>query len=62
MTGRCYSATPEAQRMSREIAPCVAMGEVAGAAAAQAVRSGCDPAEIDVEVLRRDLQEHGAIV
>ncbi len=62
VTGRCYSATPEAQRMSREIAPCVAMGEAAGAAAVQAVRSGRDPAEIDVEVLRRDLQEHGAIV
>ncbi len=62
VAGRCYSATSEAQRMSREIAPCVAMGEAAGAAAAHAARAGCDPAEIDVTTLRGDLREHGTLV
>ncbi len=62
VAGRCYSATPEAQRISREIAPCVAMGEAAGTAAAQAVQSRCSPADLDVDALRRDLQRAGAIV
>lgn len=62
VAGRCYSATPEAQRMSREIAPCVAMGEAAGAAAAIAARSRVTPAQVEPDVLRADLQVHGAIV
>ncbi len=37
VAGRHYSATPEAQRMSREIPPCMAQGQAAGIAAALAV-------------------------
>lgn len=62
VAGRCYSATPEAQRMSREIAPCVAMGEAAGAAAALAARGGIAPSLVAVARLRADLAEHGALV
>ena len=40
VAGRHYSATPEAQKMSREIPPCMAMGEAAGVAAALALCRG----------------------
>ena len=40
VAGRHYSATPEAQKMSREIPPCMAMGQAAGVAAAIAVENG----------------------
>jgi hypothetical protein len=39
VAGRHYSATPEAQRMSREIPPCMAQGQAAGIAAALAVET-----------------------
>ena len=38
VAGRHYSATPEAQRISREIPPCMAQGQAAGIAAALAGR------------------------
>jgi 2-polyprenyl-6-methoxyphenol hydroxylase-like FAD-dependent oxidoreductase len=60
VAGRCYSATPEAQRMSREIPPCMAMGEAAGAAAALAVRTGVAPRAVAVATLQARLAEHGA--
>lgn len=37
VAGRHYSATPQAQKLSREIPPCMAMGEAAGIAAAVAL-------------------------
>ena len=40
VAGRHYSATPQARKISREIPPCMAMGEAAGIAAAQALDSG----------------------
>ena len=58
--GRHYSATPEAQKMSREIPPCMAMGEAAGAAAAQAVQRGVTVREADVGALQKRLREQGA--
>ena len=38
VAGRHYSATPEAQRASREIPPCQVMGQAAGTAAALALQ------------------------
>src|SRR5260221_14428387 len=43
VAGRHYSATSSAQRMSREIPPCMAMGEAAGMAAALALEAGTAP-------------------
>ncbi len=60
VAGRHYSATPEAQKTSREIPPCMAMGEAAGMAAAMAVESGAAVRKIDVKALQRRLREQGA--
>lgn len=60
MAGRHYSASPQAQRISREIPPCMAMGEAAGTAASQALRAGVNVRDIDVPALQRELRARGA--
>jgi glycine/D-amino acid oxidase-like deaminating enzyme len=60
VAGRHYSATPAAQRISREIPPCMAMGEAAGLAAALALESGTTVAQIDVARLQAKLRAQGA--
>ncbi|MFB6958414.1 FAD-dependent oxidoreductase [Streptomyces sp. NPDC056309] len=60
VAGRHYSATPEAQRMSREIPPCMAMGQAAGIAAATAVEQGVLVRDIDPAVIQRRMREQGA--
>lgn len=62
VAGRHYSATPEAQRMSREIPPCQVMGQAAGTAAAHAVRASVEPRRVPVPALQRTLVEQGAIL
>jgi hypothetical protein len=57
--GRCYSATPEAQRISREIPPCMVMGEAAGTAAALSLEAGVPPRRVDVAALQRRLIKQG---
>ncbi len=57
--GRCYSATPEAQRISREIPPVMVMGEAAGIAAALSLESGVPPRRVDVPALQRRLGAAG---
>ena len=57
--GRCYAATPEAQRISREIPPVMVMGEAAGTAAALALESGVQPRKVDVTALQRRLLKQG---
>jgi hypothetical protein len=58
--GRHYSATSQAQKISREIPPCMAMGEAAGTAAAMAVTSGVRARDINVAALQRKLRAQGA--
>lgn len=60
VAGRCYSATSVAQRTSREIGPCIVMGQAAGAAAALALESGRRLRDVDVAVLQRRLRGAGA--
>ena len=48
VAGRHYSATAAAQKMSREIPPCMAMGEAAGVAAALALDAGVSVRHVDV--------------
>jgi len=60
VVGRHYSATPGAQRISREIPPCMAMGEAAGAAAAQSLDSGSTVREVDVRKVQALLRAQGA--
>jgi len=60
VAGRHYSATSQAQKISREIPPCMAMGEAAGTAAAMALTSGVRARDIDVAALQRKLRAQGA--
>jgi FAD-dependent oxidoreductase family protein len=60
VAGRHYSATPSAQKISREIPPCMAMGEAAGVAAAMALDAGVRVRDVDVTGLQRTLRAQGA--
>ena len=48
VAGRHYSSTSAAQKISREIPPCMAMGEAAGVAAALALDAGVSVRKVDV--------------
>ncbi|HSV80081.1 MAG TPA: FAD-dependent oxidoreductase [Ramlibacter sp.] len=60
VAGRHYSATSAAQKISREIPPCMAMGEAAGVAAALALDAGVTVRHLDVRGLQRTLRAQGA--
>ena len=60
VAGRHYSATSSAQKMSREIPPCMAMGEAAGVAAALALDAGVAVRDVDVKRLQAKLRAQGA--
>jgi phage tail tape-measure protein len=60
VAGRHYSATSSAQRNSREIPPCMAMGEAAGVAAALALEAGVTVDRVDVARLQGRLRAQGA--
>ncbi|HIC88084.1 MAG TPA: FAD-dependent oxidoreductase [Anaerolineae bacterium] len=62
VAGRCYSATPQAQALTREIAPCLVMGQAAGVAAALAVETRVAPRAVDVARLQDTLRSQGAIL
>jgi hypothetical protein len=60
VAGRCYSATPVAQRSSREIGPCIVMGQAAGIAAAVALGADVSVRAVDVPTVQRRLRAQGA--
>ena len=60
VAGRHYSATSQAQKISREIPPCMAMGEAAGIAAAMALSAGVKVRDLDVKALQHRLRAQGA--
>jgi len=60
VAGRHYSATSTAQKTSREIPPCMAMGEAAGLAAAMALDAGVLVRDVDVALLQKKLRDQGA--
>ncbi len=60
VAGRHYSATPEAQKMSREIPPCMAMGQAVGVAAALAVENGTLVREVSALDIQQGMRRHGA--
>lgn len=60
VAGRHYSATPAAQKASREIPPCMAMGEAAGVAAALAIQSNSAVRSVDVARVQQTLRARGA--
>lgn len=59
VAGRCYGATPEAQKISREIPPVMVMGEAAGTAAALSLESGVAPRKVDIGSLQKRLIAQG---
>ncbi len=60
VAGRHYSVTSEAQKLSREIPPCMSMGEAAGTAAVEALDSGVTVRKADVAAVQRRLRREGA--
>ena len=60
VAGRHYSVTPQAQKISREIPPCMAMGEAAGIAAAQALGGNVLVRDVDVQGIQRQMRAQGA--
>jgi len=60
VAGRHYSATSQAQKISREIPPCMAMGEAAGVAAALALNAGVSVRDVDVRAVQKTLRAQGA--
>jgi hypothetical protein len=62
VAGRCIAGDKEANSAYRVQSSCMAMGQVAGAAAALAVRGGVEVADVALPDLRALLRSHGAIV
>lgn len=60
VAGRCVSATSEAAGAIRVMPPCMALGQAAGVAAAQAVQTHTTPRTLDVQALRQTLRQQGA--
>lgn len=60
VAGRHYSATPEAQRISREIPPCMAQGQAAGIAAALAVEKSLPVRDVPVSEIQLRMRDQGA--
>ena len=62
VSGRCISADHQAMAAMRVMAPCMAIGEAAGTAAAMAADADALPRTVDVEKLREVLAGSGALV
>ncbi|MFI5317016.1 MAG: FAD-dependent oxidoreductase [Myxococcota bacterium] len=62
VSGRCISSDHRTHNATKEIPPCFATGEAAGAAAALALEHAGRVAEVPVEALRERLRARGAIV
>ncbi len=62
VAGRCISGDREAHSAYRVEAPCMAMGQAAGAMAALSVRTGKDAEQLPMADIHALLREHGAII
>ena len=60
--GRCISGDREAHSAYRVEAPCMAMGQAAGAMAALSAQTGVDPEQVPISGVHALLRRHGAIV
>jgi FAD dependent oxidoreductase len=60
VAGRHYSADPSAQKISREIPPCMAQGQAAGLAAALALSAGARVRDVDPKAIQRAMRAQGA--
>ena len=62
VAGRCVAGDQEANSSCRVEAPCMAMGQVAGATATLVAQSGVDFEDIPITRIHDLLRKHGAIV
>ena len=60
VAGRHYSVEPDAQRIAREIPPCMAQGEAAGIAAAIALNHNCSLRQVDYREIQVQMRKQGA--
>jgi len=61
-TGRCISATHEANSAIRVMATCMATGQAAGTAAALSLKKSVSPRELDVKLLQETERSQGVIL
>lgn len=59
VAGRHYSATETAQKMSREIPPCMSMGQSAGVAAALAIKNNISVKRVDPKAICQMVRAQG---
>jgi FAD-dependent oxidoreductase family protein len=62
VAGRCASMTHDGQSSARVSGPCFVMGQAAGTAADQALRSGAPPRALDVKLLQKTLMTNGVFL
>jgi len=62
VVGRCFSATHDAHASCRSMAQTMSMGQAAGLAAIQSLKTDCDAKDIDIEKLRNELAALGQIL
>lgn len=60
VAGRHYSVESEAQKLSREIPPCMAQGEAAGIAVAMALNGNVALRDVDARAIQKQMRAQGA--
>lgn len=60
VAGRHYSVESEAQKMSREIPPCMSQGEAAGVAVALALKENKALRDVDATLIQKQMRAQGA--
>jgi hypothetical protein len=60
VAGRHYSVESDAQKLSREIPPCMSQGEAAGIAVAQALKGNQALRDVDVRKIQQQMRAQGA--
>ncbi|MEL7524633.1 MAG: FAD-dependent oxidoreductase [Pseudomonadota bacterium] len=60
VAGRHYSVESDAQKLSREIPPCMAQGEAAGVAAALALEGNAPLRMVDYKAIQKQMRAQGA--
>lgn len=60
VAGRHYSVDSDAQKLSREIPPCMSQGEAAGVAVALALSSNKALRDVDARLIQKQMRAQGA--
>ena len=60
VAGRHYSCESEAQKLSREIPPCMAQGEAAGIAVSLALNADCALRDVEASAIQKQMRAQGA--